>query len=382
LAATVPTREPTAKTIARAVLIVVAVALCLYIIWLLRKPISWVFIAGFIAIALGGPVRLLERVMPRKLAMLVAYIGLILIPVGVIAIVVPPIVAGANDLASNAPQYAQDVQDFVNKNKTLRELEDDYGVVTKLEEEARKLPDRLGDTAGALRDVGVGLVNSIFAAVTILILSVFLLASGPGWIRRAIEMQPRERATRLERAFGRIAAAVAAYVGGALLQAIIAGVATFVVLTILGVPYAAPLAVITALFDLVPLVGATIGAIIVGIVTLFDNFPTVTIIWVVWAIVYQQVENSVIQPQIQRRAVNVHPFVVLVAVLFGSTLFGILGALLAIPIAAALQITIHEYWDFRKELRAAAHAAASATTSTGPPALESGGGLPPPPASG
>jgi predicted PurR-regulated permease PerM len=87
--------------------------------------------------------------------------------------------------------------------------------------------------------------------------------------------------------------------------------------------------------------------VIVGVVTLFSDFPTDTIIWAVFSIVYQQVENTVIQPRIQSRAVAVHPFVVLVSVLFGSTLFGVLGALLAIPVAAAIQIAIREFAAFR-----------------------------------
>jgi predicted PurR-regulated permease PerM len=96
-------------------------------------------------------------------------------------------------------------------------------------------------------------------------------------------------------------------------------------------------------------VGATLGAIIVGIITVFNDFPTVTIIWVIWSIVYQQLENNVIQPRIQARAVDVHPFVVLVSVLFGATLFGVIGALLAIPVAAAIQISIHEYSLYRNQ---------------------------------
>ena len=94
---------------------------------------------------------------------------------------------------------------------------------------------------------------------------------------------------------------------------------------ILGIPFAAPLAVLVGFFDLIPLIGATIAAVLVGIVTVFADFPLDTIIWVIWAIVYQQLENSVIQPQIQRRAVDLHPFLVLVSVLFGSTLFGVAG---------------------------------------------------------
>ncbi len=363
-------REPAVATIVRTVLIVVGVAVCLYLIYLLRKPLSWVFIAGFLAIALTGPVNLLSRVMPRKLAIATTYLGVILIPFLLIAIMVPPIVSEGTELAERAPQYAQDVQDYVNNNERLRKLEEDYGVITKLKEEAEKLPDRIGDAASALGNVGVSLVNSIFALVTILILSVFLVSSGPGWIRRLIDLQPPEHRARLDRAFTRIGRAVGAYVAGAVIQATIAGVSTFIVLTIMGVPFAAPLAVLTALFDLVPLVGATIGAVIVGFVTVFQDFPTVTIIWIIWAIVYQQVENSVIQPQIQKRAVNVHAFVVLVAVLFGSTLFGIIGALLAIPVAATIQITVRELWEYRRELRE--------RTEQGPRILEPPSGPSPP----
>ena len=119
-------------------------------------------------------------------------------------------------------------------------------------------------------------------------------------------------------------------------------------LLILGVPYALPLAVVVFLLDLVPLVGATLGAILVGIVTLFSDFPIDTIVWTIYAIVYQQVENNVIQPRIQARAVQLDPLIVLISVLFGSTLFGVLGALLAIPVAASIQITIREYVTLRR----------------------------------
>ena len=97
-------------------------------------------------------------------------------------------------------------------------------------------------------------------------------------------------------------------------------------LTIIGAPFAAPLAVVAGLFSLVPLVGATIAAVLIGIVTLFGDFPTDTILWAVWAIVYQQIENNLIQPQVQKRTVNVNGFIVLVSVLFGATLLGVLGA--------------------------------------------------------
>jgi predicted PurR-regulated permease PerM len=342
------------RVILRIVLVIVGVVLTLYVIYRLRKPLSWIVIATFLAVAMSGPVNLLARHMRRGFAIFLSYLGLLLVPVLLAAILVPPIVNGVNDLAKKAPDYAAQARDYVQKNKRLRKLEDDYGVITKLEEEAKKLPSKLGTAAGTLKDVGVGVVNSIFAGVTIMILSIFMVANGRRWVSRAIELRTPEHAERLERAVDRMATAIGNYVGGALAQATIAGITGFIVMKILGIPFAGPLAVLVGIADLIPLVGATIAAVLVGIVTLFADFPLDTIIWVIWAVVYQQLENTVIQPQIQRRAVDLNPFVVLVSVLFGSTLFGILGALLAIPFAASLQIATIEWWQYRRETRVVA----------------------------
>ena len=338
----------------RLVIIAVSVLLALYWLWLLRRPLSWIIIATFLAVALSGPVNWLGRHgLPRGLAIAATYFALLLIPGGIGAIVVPPVATGANDLADRAPDYARDLQDFVQRNRTLRRLERDYGLADQLEAEARKLPSRLGGAAGTLRDIGLGLVNSIFAGVTILVLSIFMIGAGREWIRRALTLAPPGREERLNRTVDRMAQAVGNYVAGALAQATIAGITTWIVLSILGVPFAAPLAVVVFFFDLIPLVGATIAAVIVGIVTVFADFPTATIIWTIWAIAYQQIENNVIQPQIQKRALDIHPFAVLVSVLFGSALFGIAGALLAIPVAASIQIAAHEWWGMRREEREA-----------------------------
>jgi predicted PurR-regulated permease PerM len=319
------------------------------VLYLLRRPITWLVIAAFLAVALAGPVNLLSRRMRRGFAIAITYTILILSPVLLGLLIVPPIVEEGTGLADRAPQYVADAREYVQENPTLRRLEEDYNVLERVQEEARKLPARIGDAATALGDIGLGIVNSVFAAVTILVLSVFMVSNGRTWIRRLIALQGPERAERLERTVDRMAQAVGNYVAGALAQAMVCGVTTFIVLSILGVPFAAPLAVLSALFDLIPLVGATIAAVVVGLVTLFNDFPTVTIVWAIWAIVYQQIENTVIQPQIQKRAVDIHPFVVLVSVLFGSTLFGIGGALLAIPVAASIQIAVVEWWRLRHE---------------------------------
>jgi predicted PurR-regulated permease PerM len=353
--------ESPVRAIARNVLVVVGVLLTLYVLYLLRQPISWLIIAGFLAVALTGPVNFFQRYMKRGLAITLTYLMLLLIPIGLGAVLIPPIVNEISDVATNAPQYVQDIEDYVNDNETLRNLNEDYDITQKLQDEAETLPSRAGDAAGVLRDIGFGLVSSVFAGVTILILSIFMVAAGPRWVEGFIRMQRPEHADRIERTLRRIANAVGNYVGGALLQATIAGVSSYIVLSILGVPFAGPLAVLIFVFDLIPVVGATIGAVLVGIVTAFVNFPVALIIWIVFAIVYQQVENYLIQPQIQKRATKIEAFVILVAVLFGSTLFGILGAILAIPIAASIQIAITEYRSYRREIAAAEQEAGGPT---------------------
>jgi predicted PurR-regulated permease PerM len=337
----------TVKGIVRIVLVVVSVAIILYLLWLLRKPISWLLIATFLAVALSPPVNYLSRRMKRGFAIAIIYCGLLLVPILLIALIVPPLITEANDFADNVPRYADDVTEYVQENDRLREINQDYDITSKLEEEAGKLPSRLGGAAGTLRDIGFGIVNSLFAGLTILVMSAFLLGSGRQWTDTFINSRPREQRDRLRRARDNMASAVGGYVAGALTIAVIAGVATYIVLLILGVPFRGPLAVIAGLFSLIPLVGATIAAVLIGLVTLFENFPTATIIWVIWAIVYQQLENHLIQPQIQKRTVNVHPFITIVAVLFGGTLLGVMGAIVAIPIAASIQILLREYVDLR-----------------------------------
>ena len=335
------------RNIVRVVLVIVGVAIVLYLLWLLRRPISWLLISIFLAVALSPLVNRLARRMKRGLAIAVVYVGLLLVPILLIALIVPPLITEANNFAENVPQYADDVTQFVQENERLRNLNEDYDITGKLEEEAGKLPQRLGGAAGTLRDIGFGIVSSLFALLTILVMTAFLLGSGKRWSEAIIASRPPQQRDRLRRSLEHMASAVSGYVAGALTIAVIAGIATYVVLTILGVPFSGPLAVLAGLMSLIPMVGATIAAVLIGIVTLFEDFPTTTIIWTIWAIVYQQLENNLIQPQIQKRTVNVHPFITIVAVLFGGTLLGVLGAIVAIPVAASIQILVREYVDVR-----------------------------------
>lgn len=336
------------STVLRSVLTVLAVIVTVYVVYLLRTPITWLIIAGFLAIAVSGPIAALSRRMPRGLAIATVYSALIAVPLVLAALLIPPLVSQGEELVNNFPQYASDVTEFVNENETLANLNEDYDITGKLEDEAAKLPGKLGSATTTLSDIGVGLINSIFALVTILILSIFMVSGGAKWIEQFLASQEPQRAERLGRTFDKIGRAIGNYVGGALFQATVAGTLAFIVLSILGAPFAGALALVFAFGDLIPVVGATIAAALIAVVMLFVNFPVGVIVWIIYAVLYQQIENYVIQPQIQRRAVAVEPFVILVAVLFGSTLFGILGALLAIPAAASIQIALREFNDYRR----------------------------------
>jgi predicted PurR-regulated permease PerM len=341
---------PPVRAILRVVLTVVASALALLILWRLRTPIGYLVIALFVALVAAAPVTILSEHMRRGAAIALVYGGLILLPIAIGAILIPPGVEAASDLVNDMPRYAEELTETIEDNDQLREINESFDVTGKVEDFAEESSaSALGDAPGALADFGAGLVTAIFAVVTILILSMFMVARGPAWVEALLRTRPEKEARVLRRALYAMAQAVSSYVGGALVQAFIAGTAAFVMLTILGVPAPLALAMVVAVFDLIPLIGATIGAFLVGLVTLFGDFPIDTIVWAGFAIAYQQFENYVIQPRIQSRAVDLDPFVVVVAALFGGTLFGILGALVAIPTAAAIQIGIKEFLRYRRE---------------------------------
>jgi predicted PurR-regulated permease PerM len=343
---------PSTRSVLRVVLIVLAVVGVLLLIRMLWVPIAWLILATFLAIALSGPVNILARRMRRGLAITIVYLTVLLVPIGLAGLIVPPLVRQGVDFVEKLPQYSNDLQDYVHKNKKLNKLNNDLGLTDRVNKLANDAPNRVGAAAGVLRDLGSGLVSSIFAGFTIFVLSIFMVARGRGWMDAAIDLRGTEHADKVKAAVDRIAAAVGNYVGGAIVQATIAAISSFVVLTILGVPFAGALAVLVGIFDLIPLIGATVAAVAVGVVTLFADFPTATIVWAIFALAYQQFENYVIQPQIQKRAVELEPFIVLVSVLFGGALFGIIGALLAIPVAATIQISIQEWWRYRVAARA------------------------------
>ena len=331
------------SAVARVVVTVIAVLAAIGMLYLLRQPLGWLFLASFLAIAVSGPVSWFSRRMPRGLAIAVTYLLLFTVPLALLLAIVPSAVHGIDALVEAAPSYAAKTEKWVSNNDLLRGIEEQYQVVSKLQAKLEDLPAMMGGVASWLGDLGLGAVNSGFALINIVLLSMFLVGGGPRWTRALIARQPQHHAARLERVTTGVGAAVGNYVMGALAQAFVAAVTTWIVLLILDVPFAVGLAAITFALDLIPLVGATIAGVLVGIFTVFAGFPTITIIWAIWAIVYQQIENNLIQPQIQKRAVSIEPIIVLLSVLCGATLAGVLGAVLAIPVAASLQIVVREW---------------------------------------
>jgi predicted PurR-regulated permease PerM len=259
-------------------------------------------------------------------------------------LVVPPIVNETNKFVTNVPNYVDDLRE----NKTVRDYDKKYHVTEKLREGALKLPNKLGDAAGALQTVTVGVFSALVQLITVLVMAFFMLLDGKRGLDWAFDELGAAKGPRYRRIAGDVYRSVGGYVIGNLLISLIAGLGTWIVLTILGVPFAVPLAVLMAFLDLIPLVGATIAGILIGIVAAIHSFPGDLIIWSVYLIVYQQIENNVVQPAVYRKTVQLHPLVVIIAVLIGSSLLGILGALVAIPVAGGLQILARDWWELRK----------------------------------
>lgn len=335
----------TNRTVVRVILVAIAVVAALYFLWLVRSIIGMLFIGLFLAIALGPVVEFFaRRRVKRSVAILITYLMMLASVFGLGLLVVPPIVSGVNDFVNHVPTYVKDLRN----SKTFRKYDDKYKITPKLEQQAKKLPTHLSEAASGLRDVTVGIFGAIVQLVTVLVMAFFLLNDGDrilGFIFR--ELGP-ERGERLGRIAEDVYSAVGGYVAGNLLISVIAGVLAYFMMLILNLPFAVPLAVGVAFFDLIPLVGSTIAGAVVAIVAAIVGFPGKLIAWVIFLIVYQQIENNVIQPVVYRRTVAIHPLIVIVAVLIGGSLLGVLGALLAIPIAATVQIVVKEWWQYRR----------------------------------
>lgn len=334
----------TVNQTARTVLTVAAIVGLIYLCWLLRDVLLLAVLAVFLAVALSAPVNLLESRahVPRAAAILIVYALLAGVLVLLALLVLPPLIREFTQFLRAVPGYVRDAQD----SGLIQQWDEEYGIVAKLESQANHLPSLVGGALTELETVTVTAVERLVELVAILAISFLLLLDAPrvlGFLYR--EVAPDEQKAR--RIARETSAAVGGYVAGVFAVAALAGVVSFVVMTVLGIPYAVPLAVQMAFFAILPLVGSTIGAFAIGIVAAFQGVEIV-VIWAVFWVLYQQTETHVLGPLVYRKAVDMSPALVILSVMAGATLLGVLGALLAIPAAATIQILLREWWRSRK----------------------------------
>jgi predicted PurR-regulated permease PerM len=303
-----------------------------------RSVLILILISAFLAIGLNPAVEAFERRgLRRTYAVGIVLVAVILFFVGFGFAVVPPIIDQGTQLAHHAPDYVRQLQE----NRRIASLDDKYHFLQRLKTYVDK-PERLGGALfGGVLGAGKVVLNAFFQAITVLVLTLYLMANLPDIKAGAYRMVPRSRRARVGLLADEILERVGGYVAGNLLISLIAGSLTYVVLLILGVPYALGLALLVAVTDLVPVVGATLGAAVVTTVGLFVSVKT-GLIAAGYYLAYQQVENYVLYPRIMKRSVDVSPIATVIAVLIGGSLMGILGALLAIPVAAAVQLVVQE----------------------------------------
>ncbi|MEU0518768.1 AI-2E family transporter [Streptosporangium sp. NPDC006007] len=302
-----------------------------------RSVIVLVVVAMFLAVGLNPAVEALQRRrMPRRGAISIVFGAVILFFVLFGLAIVPPVSREIASFVGAVPGYVQELL----TNPTLRELDSDYQILTRVGDYITS--GGLAQTvAGGLVGAGAVVFNAFFSGVTLLVLTLYFLGSLPSIKDYLFRLVPNSRRERSRALGDEILDGIGGYVAGNLLISVIAGVVTWVFLAVLDVQYALALALVVAVTDLIPLVGATIGAVLVSVVALLQS-GTLGVACAIFFVIYQQVENYLIYPRVMKRSVDVAPAVTVIAALFGGALLGIVGALLAIPVAAAIALLIRE----------------------------------------
>jgi predicted PurR-regulated permease PerM len=300
----------------------------------------------FLATALDPAVSALERRGRRRrgaATALIFLLGLLALG-GLIALALPPLIDQVSGLAKAVPGY---VDQLTAGRGPLGWLERDYHVV----ERAEKAVSGNGATrvlggAGTVLSITRGLVGFVVGLVTIAFLTLFMVLEGPTWIDRGLALLPPAERSRWRRVLLRIRQIVAGYITGNLLISAIAGTSSAIVLMLVGVAFPVALGLLVAILDLIPMAGATLAGIVLATVGFLTSI-TAGIVVIGFFLVYQLVENHVLQPLVYGRTVELSPLVVLVAILIGGEVAGVIGALGAIPVAGAVQVVLSELMERR-----------------------------------
>ncbi len=337
------------RTVLTVLGLVIAIWALLNVLFITRQVLTWILVALFFAIALNPAVDWLQERGIRRRGYAVALTSLGV--AGVIALigwlVIPPLVDQVNDFAQKVPDY---IDDLTKGRGRLGFLETKYHIVERIREAVQEGgASKVFGLSGTAISITKSVLTMVAAVITIIALTYFMLLEGPTWLNRFYSLWAPNTESRLRRIFGEIGRVVGGYVTGNLFISLIAGVSSGLVLWALDVPFALALGLLVGLLDLVPLVGATIAAAVVTTVTfLSTDGITSGVIVLVFFIVYQQLENHLLQPLVYGRTVQLSPLVVLIAVLIGASLAGVLGALGAIPVAGAMQVIVVDWLSHRK----------------------------------
>jgi predicted PurR-regulated permease PerM len=338
------------RTVLSLLATVIAVAVLLEVIWIARHVLTWILISLFLALALNPAVEWFQRrgVKGRGTATAVTYLATLGFFVAIGFLFVPTLVNQVNDFVQQLPHYARDI---THGRGRLGFLETKYHIQERIHDAIKEGgATKVLGLSGAAVSVARGVITIVVATVTIAFMTFFMLLEGPRWVERFYGLLPERSQERWRRVGYDIYRTIGGYVTGNLLISLIAGGLTTIVLVIMGVPYAVALGLIVAILDLIPLAGATIAAILIGVVAFLHSIAA-GIVVVVFFVVYQQVENHLLQPVIYGRTVQLSPLTVLTSILIGAELAGILGALAAIPVAGSIQVLIVDWLRYRREQR-------------------------------
>jgi predicted PurR-regulated permease PerM len=343
-----------ARTVLGVLGIILAAAVLVEIVLISRRVLIWVLISVFVALALNPAVDWLQQrgVKRRALAVGLVYLATFL-AIGLAGyLFVPPLIDQVHHFVDRIPDY---IHDLTKGKGRFGFLETKYHIVEKVKKSLKEGgATKLFGLSGTAISVTKSVVTLVVAAVTITFMTFFMLLEGPQWVERFYRLLPESSQPRW-RAVGRdIYRTVGGYVFGNVLISVIAGGSAAIVLWVMGVPLPAALGLLVGIFDLIPLAGATLALIIVGTVAFLHTIVAGVVV-VAFFIVYQQVENHVLQPLIYGKTVKLSPLAVLIAVLIGAELAGIIGALAAIPVAGAIQIVLRDLLRARAQRKRLEH---------------------------
>src|SRR5215203_2044608 len=358
------------RTVAVALLSAAVVLGAFFLLWQVRTFIGWFVIALFLAAVLNPAVNWLQRrhrLIKRPIAIGLIYLGLVVALLFVVGIFLPLLVDQINGLTKFVNTAAQAPEGPTEYIKGLAKQNGLGGLLQRFDAQLADLRKQLGEVVGnlfsATGQIAISAASFLAALATVLTLTFFLILGSERYVDAGVGLFAERHQPLVRRILGQAAGAISGYVTGNLAISFICGITTFVVLLLLGMPYAAPLALLVAVLDLVPLVGATLGGVLLVIVGLFVE-PWKALVLLAFVLVYQQVESNLLQPLVYSQAVQLNGLVILIALLVGGQLLGIPGALLAIPVAEIIRILITELRDYR---RAEQGATETAVASSPPP---------------